>query len=84
VEIKRTAKTVTLALVQVDRDPDWKPEIIPGGFAGHCTNQHEQTWLFKRFFPKITKTIRLTKKGWAHKDVRFSEGVDREFYDYNF
>jgi hypothetical protein len=84
VEIKRTAKTVTLAKVEVGPDPEWKPEIIPGGFAGHCTNQHEQTWLFKNIEDRITKTIRLTKRGWSRKDVRFSEGVAREFYDYNF
>ena len=43
VEVKRTKTTVTLAKVNVKRDPDWKPEILPGGFAGHCTNQHQQT-----------------------------------------
>lgn len=84
VEIKRTAKTVTLAKVEVGPDPEWKPEIISGGFAGHCTNQHEQTWLFKKIEGRITKTIRLTKQGWARKGVQFSEGVAREFYDYNF
>ena len=84
VEVKRTAKTVTLAKVEVGPDPEWKPEIIPGGFAGHCTNQHEQTWLFKKIEDRITKTIRLTKKGWSRKGTGFSEGVAREFFDYNF
>lgn len=85
VEIHRTAKTVTVALVQVQPDPEWKPEIIPGGFAGHCTNQHEQTWLFRKIEDRITKTLRQNKKGeWVLKGVKFSEGVAREFYDYNF
>lgn len=84
VEISRTAKTVTLAKVNVTKDPDWKPSITPGGFCGHCDNQHEQTWLFANINPEYKMTVRQTKRGWAHKGVRFSEGVAREFYDYNF
>jgi hypothetical protein len=84
VEIDRTPKTVTLAKVEVSRDPEWKPSITPGGFCGHCDNQHEQTWLFKRIVPGWTKTVRITKRGWAHKGVRFDEGCAIEFYDYNF
>lgn len=84
VVISRTAKSVKLAKVIVKADPEFKPNIIPGGFAGHCDNQHEQTWLFDRIHTDFTKTIRMTKKGWAHKGVRFWEGVAREFYDWNF
>lgn len=83
-EIARTAATVTLARVEVSPDPAWKPEMIPGGFAAHCTNQHDQTWLFARINPDVTKVIRKTKKGWARKGTPFEEGVAREFYDYNF
>ena len=81
--IKATAKTRTLAKVEVERDPDWKPEVIPGGFAGHCTNQHEQTWLFDHIDHEHTITIRDTKRGWARKSERYIEGA-RKFYDYNF
>ena len=84
VEIRRTAKTVTVAKVDVERDPEWKPEMIPGGFAAHCTNQHEQTWLFKGINHERTRTLRLTKKGWALQGTRYIEGRAREFYDYNF
>jgi len=84
VAIKRTDKTVTLAAVRVDKDPAFTPHIIPGGFAGHCDNQNEQTWLYKGIDQRNTKTIRLTKKGWTHKGVRFWEDVAREFYDWNF
>ena len=84
VEVKRTAKTVTLAKVLVAQDPEFKPNIIPGGFAGHCDNQHEQTWLFDGIDTAWTKTIRQTKRGWSHRDTRFFEDVAREFYDWNF
>lgn len=83
-EVKRTAKTVTLAKVNVERDPEWKPEIIPGGFAGHCTNQSDQTWNFAGINESHTVTIRKTKHGWSRKGVVFMEDVAREFYDYNF
>lgn len=84
VEIKRTAQTVTLAKVMVRADPDWKPEMIPGGFAAHCTNQSEQTWIFDKVNKAHQLVIRRTSKGWSHKGIRFLEGVAREFYDYNF
>jgi hypothetical protein len=86
VELSRTAKTVTLAKVDVAPDPEWakKREFYPGGFAGHCANQSEQTWLFAGIDESRTKTIRLTKKGWAYKGTRFTENRAVEFYDYNF
>ena len=84
VEVKRTPKTVTLAKVIVASDPDWKPEMVPGGFAAHCTNQSSQTWLYDSVDYSDTKTIRATKKGWSNKGTRFVEDMAREFYDYNF
>ena len=85
-EVSRTAKTVTLAKVNVSPDPEWaaKKQFYPGGFCGHCPNQNEQTWLFAGIDTGHTMTIRLTKRGWASKGVRFDEGKAIEFYDYNF
>lgn len=83
-EIARTAKTVTLAKVCVRVDPEWKPEMYAGGFAAHCSNQSEQTWLFLGVNPTQTVTVRQTKRGWASKGVRFIEDRAVEFYDYNF
>lgn len=84
VMVKRTDKTVTLAKVIVKADPEWKPNILPGGFAGHCDNQYDQTWIFDRIDPTWKKVIRMTKRGWAADGVRFVEDRAREFYDYNF
>lgn len=83
-EIKRTPTTVTLARVKVAKDPAWKPDIVPGGFVGHCTNQSEQTWMFAEIDLNHTTKIYKTKSGWARKGTRFSEGRAYEFYDYNF
>lgn len=86
VEIKRTAKTVTLAKVIVATDPEWiaKREFHAGGFCGHCSNQSEQTWLFDSIDETRTITIRATKRGWSRGETLFRENVAREFYDYNF
>lgn len=85
VEVKRTAKTITLSRVEVTADPEWKPEFIPGGFAAHCTNQHAQTWAFDRIDHQNQTTIRLTKTGqWKRGSTRFIAGRAKYFYDYNF
>lgn len=86
VEVSRTAKTVTLAKVDVAPDPEWKAkmEYYPGGFCGHMANQNLQTWLFARISMGRTCTIRMTKQGWSLKGVRFVENRAIEFYDYNF
>ena len=84
VQIKRTAKTATIAKVLVAKDPDWKPEMIPGGFAAHCTNQGDQTWLYAGVDLNLTRIIRLTKSGWMLHGTRYVEGAAIEFYDYNF
>ena len=84
VEVRRTAKTVTLSPVNVARDPDWKPEFHQGGFSAHCSNQRDQTWLFDGIDNEITVTVRLTKRGWRQGGIGFREGYARHHYDYNF
>jgi hypothetical protein len=86
VQVKRTAKTATLARVECLRDPAFKPEYIAGGYAGHCTNQREQTWIYAGdgSDSDYHRTVRHTKKGWAHKGTPYIENRAHEFYDYNF
>ena len=84
VEISRTEKTRKLSPVRVTKDPDWRPAFVPGGFAGHCMNQSDQTWIYNGVDTAVTITIRETKRGWANRGVRFLPDVAREFYDYNF
>jgi len=84
VVVKETAKTKTLSPVRVGRDPDWKPEIEVGGFAGHCTNQREQTWLYEEIDENSQIRVFKTKRGWAYKGIRFAEDRAVYFHDYNF
>lgn len=84
-QIAATAKTRTLVRVKTAMDPDWKPEFYAGGFAAHCANQSDQTWLFDGIDPDHTMTIRLNKRGqWVRGGTRFTEDQARYFYDYNF
>ena len=88
--VAKTAATLTLKQVKVRANPEWKPEIIPGGFAGHCTNQEEQTWIYDGL-ENDTLKVRLVKsaymgsdKLWATKGRKFIANGAVENYDYNF
>jgi hypothetical protein len=88
--VGRTAATLKLQEVEVDRDPAWVPNIIPGGFAGHCTNQDQQTWLYAGLSSR-TVTVRLVKsrfkrdeKMWGSNGRSFIANGARSKYDYNF
>lgn len=90
VVVGRTATTLTLQEVLVERDPEWKPEIVAGGFAGHCTNQDEQTWLYAGLGQQTCR-VRLVKSRFCGSDKLWGNG-GRTFiangayrkYDYNF
>jgi len=81
-----SAKTIEVREMDTERDPNWKPEIIPGGFSGHCTNQDEQRWTYKSNPERPVKRIRLNKRGWQDKyGSRFYlSNEPRRFHDYNF
>lgn len=72
-------------------DKDFKPEIISGGFSGHCTNQSEQSYTFKRD-PKASCQVFSLRKwrgryvwSYSHVDGHMQLSAGRfEFYDYNF
>lgn len=67
--------------------PGWKPEIIPGGFAGYCTNQYSQEYTYTS--NPDGREIRFTfgKDGKWKCKKHYGEvtlGVRRAFRDYNF
>lgn len=88
----RTATTMTLCPVRTKRDPNWKPNIVPGGFVGHCTNQDEQTWLYDGVDEEHTTTVRLVKSRYYGSDKLWRSPQAGEFiangayrkHDYNF
>jgi hypothetical protein len=79
-------KCLEIRAMDAKRDPTWKPEFIPGGFAGHCTNQSSQRWTYSSNEERPTFRIRLGKRGWKDKHGNRYVLADkpRKFYDYNF
>jgi len=87
-----SGKTLHLKPVKVARDPEWQPEMHPGGFAAHCSNQSDQTWLYDGVEDDAPVTkVRLKKSRyggsdllWGSKYSEFIAGGAVYFYDYNF
>lgn len=84
--IKVTKNTVTVRRDTATLNPDFKPEIIPGGFVGHCINQDEQTYTYKPDEKGTVYTFHWSKKYRRYGqpgNLTLSKGR-HEFYDYNF
>lgn len=96
--IKKTAKTITMQEDHAKLD-NWKPEIIPGGFAGHCVNQHEQKYTYERnergSIIKVSLRTCIDTEGnerrmWKRSGTGVRQGGGnvypgrRKFHDYNF
>ena len=84
--VAKTKNTITLQRDKAVLDPDFKPEIIPGGFSGHCVNNSDQSYTYERD-PKGA----IYKARWSEKEGRYKwqgeipVGNGRnERYDYNF
>lgn len=79
-------KTIEIREMKAERNPEWKPEIIPGGFAGHCINQSDQQWIITRDETNPVKRAHLRKDGNYHTNMgkHVLSETARRFYDYNF
>ena len=85
VRVHPSGKTFWATQDKATLKPDWKPEIIPGGFAGHCVHNYSQEYDYETV-PGPEHQFRLTKKGWSckHYRKRVRLGVRAAFHDYNF
>jgi hypothetical protein len=87
----KSGLTVTLQRVGTTRDPSWTPEIVVGGFVGHCTNNDTQRYIFAGMSPETT-VVRLRKSRYIGSDKLWASPQAGEFiangavrfYDYNF
>lgn len=84
--IHRTPQALTIRRDKAILDPDFKPDFVPGGFAGTVVNQDEQSYTYEQL-----DEGRTYKAHWSEKKQGFFvEGCLRvirgrhEFYDYNF
>jgi len=78
-------KTIEVREMAADLDQDFKPEVISGGFVGHCVNQDKQAYKYRSCPDGQVLRVRLGKKGWKSKMGRHALSTQpRKFYDYNF
>mgnify|MGYP000952043736 FL=1 len=64
---------------------DWKPEIVPGGFAGHCVNNAEQTYQYSPNPDGAVHRASRRKDGWFRTTNGEPVILGRHhFHDYNF
>lgn len=85
--IKKTKTSVTIQRDNATMDPNFKPEFVVGGFAGHCTNQEKQVYTYERNENGETVTFRWSKKYNRYKNQQRGQSLikgRKEFYDYNF
>lgn len=84
------SKTLLIRAMDSIKDPNFKPNIIPGGFAGHCTNNYEQKYTYKSNPANRTTKIRLSlgksrPRGWYDRTgLKYFMGDAYCFHDYNF
>jgi hypothetical protein len=86
IAVSPSGKTVTLQADDAQLDPSWNPEIVPGGFAGHCVNNNSQQWIIKPNAKNPIVKVRLQKDG-SFKTAGGSTvriGYRSKFHDYNF
>ena len=81
-------KTIELRSMTAERAADWKPKIVAGGYAGHCTNNGNQSkaWVIKSDPEGYTVRARLQKDGsWRSSHGRHSlHTAAIKHHDYNF
>ena len=85
--VGRTGKILKVRRMSAALDPDWSPEVLPGGFCGHVMNQAEQVWHIVPDPEAVPFLIRLHKDGtWRSAGgTRYRLGdVPVRFHDYNF
>jgi hypothetical protein len=79
-------KTLEIRAMSAERDPEWKPDFVAGGFCGTVVNQNRQRWIISSNPEARVFRIRLGKKGWKDSGGARYVLADKpqKFYDYNF
>lgn len=83
---KISDKTIEIRAMNAERDPNWKPDFVAGGFCGTVVNQRDQRWIISSSADAAVVRIRLGKQGWKDANGRRFQLSDEpvKFYDYNF
>ena len=86
--IERKGKRIKLQRANAKLDPTWKPEMIAGGFAGHCVNNREQRWIItENPDGAITEGYLGNDNQWYEKGSNRRNTIEKgyvKFHDYNY
>lgn len=84
--VKKTATTLTVRFDKAERDPNWKPEWVVGGFSAVCLNNDDQKWIIEEDQNGKTEVFR-----WHKRANRYENQIGERLYpdwqkkyDYNF
>jgi hypothetical protein len=72
-------KTILVIKMVVETIQTQEMSFIRGGFAGHCTNMHDQKWEFE----EVDNIFELRVSKQFSRQYMIEE-APRKFYDYNF
>lgn len=91
VSISKSGKKITVQMDKATLSPDFKPEIILGGFLGHCVNQDEQNYTYEKNPDGEIRSFSLRNNlQWVEVGQKINQGASlniglrRKFHDYNF
>lgn len=84
IRVSPSGKTIHLQEDEASLD-GWKPEIVAGGFAGHCINNMEQQYTYRPNAGGTVHVARLCKDGrFRTRNREVVVPGRRHFHDYNF
>ena len=84
--IKRTTKTISIREMYAEKNEDYKPEFIQGGYCATCTNQQDQKWniISDPTRPVIKAYLRKDGNYYSRYGKHFLSDKPIRFYDFNF
>lgn len=80
-------KCIEIREMKAEKNPNFKPVFVAGGFSAICLNQGNQEWIIEPDESRPVIRIRANKKlGWADKYGKKFILSDKpvKYYDYNF
>lgn len=87
------SNTILLREMKAELDPSWKPDWVPGGYAGVVRNNEDQKWILSSDSNASITTLRISKKRaeaiikygeFRVNGCRWSFGKACKYRDYNF
>jgi hypothetical protein len=84
--VSKSGKQIVIREMDAQRDPNWVPDFVAGGFTAHCANQEDQRWVIvsNEASPAIKAHKRADGYFWSAYGRHRVAREPRKFYDYNF